>query len=619
MRALRIAVLLDGAAALDDARPLLRALGERGHSLHLAVLDPDMDDPERRLARFCADHPQGTVGHAANRADDWAVTATALRRAMASVALSPGSCEPPGAVLAALGLASADAAPSRDTALALLRRLHDALPCAPEILRGLDELDVDVVVLTDLERRFGAQADYLLAARELGLPAVAHDPQLAKSARVVAAAFAPDALLSAPRDFAPVTAIEAAAAAPWPRPSRPRWPRRRLELLREQMFPEADAAALGPAALRIYLRHLLPGALAAGARWVSPRRPLLAERLAQQAADQDNLRLAQVDAVVEHALAADGPVVFGPWLGPPDDELLLWIPFLTWLRKQRQIDKDRLIAVGQGGKSLWYAASGAQYVDVSELSDTPRQRPLGENPRPARAAADQLKWARRAAAKAGSAEFGLIRPEHMRKLYMAFLDGRAGPAFMADNTRINPLPLKPDKLQRARAGLPEGCLAVQFRAGPAMPDTAGTRALVEGFVRRLADQTDVLLLESPFWGDGPDLAAGLQHPRIRRTSARRTGDLSAQTLMLASCRGFVGSPGAAAYLAAQLGRTSLCLQAQDDPAVAIRLEWARQAFAPLGGRLGALPAQAAEDLAEALQALASPPRTPSLGELARAG
>jgi hypothetical protein len=614
-------VLLSDADALDARSGLLEAILERGHRLHLAVLDPAMADPRRRLSRFCAKHPQVSLGHAVARDDDWRWTAAALREALVKGAKAKDD-ETRRDALASMGLpAPADSLGLR-RALDRLRRLHEAIPPSRQVVGELVPLDLDVLVLTDLEHRSGGQAEYLLACRQLGLPAL-YVGSDAKTESHVAGAWRPDALLIQPLDMPPISAIEAAAAVSWPSRPSPAWLRPSLEALRARLTGRGEAGG-GPG--RFYVERVLPRILSAGAGWLPAGRPLLREHLSEQLAKGEIRRLADLDVKFAQAIAAPGALVFGPWLGSAEDELLFWIPFLSWLRKAHQVDKSRMIALGQGGKRLWYAASGAVYFDLEEVWEPDQlahelEQLSGPSKRPARHAAFRTDCARRAAAKAGFESCGVVDAELMWRLYQPYMAGHAGMAFMERHARVQAVAIKPGKVERATAGLSQGYAAVQFRAGPSFPDTEENRALAAAVVRRLAQEREVLLFPCERWAKGAavDLTEGVHGPGIRRFDERHAADFSAQTLLVAGSRGFVGAPGGLAVVAAQLGLRALCLEAAPDPEHALRLEWAKRAFGPLGGRLVSLPVGEDQELALALLGLAPPPEAGERSRLASVG
>ncbi len=53
----------------------------------------------------------------------------------------------------------------------------------------------------------------------------------------------------------------------------------------------------------------------------------------------------ELDRELDVILAGDGPVVVGPWLSELGFELLYWIPFVTAIRRRRDIDPKRLVVL----------------------------------------------------------------------------------------------------------------------------------------------------------------------------------------------------------------------------------------------------------------------------------
>lgn len=88
-------------------------------------------------------------------------------------------------------------------------------------------------------------------------------------------------------------------------------------------------------------------------------RPLLYDRRARIATPRE---LQELDAELRALAAADGPVTFGRWPGPLGDELLYWVPFLTWIVDGLGLPAARCTAAVAPGSEPWYANAAARTV-----------------------------------------------------------------------------------------------------------------------------------------------------------------------------------------------------------------------------------------------------------------
>jgi hypothetical protein len=74
---------------------------------------------------------------------------------------------------------------------------------------------------------------------------------------------------------------------------------------------------------------------------------------------------------IERVVQDGGPIVAGPWSGPPVFELLYWIPLLNWLTGVAGIPPERVSAVSRGGVDRWYADVAGTYRDVEDAESLP--------------------------------------------------------------------------------------------------------------------------------------------------------------------------------------------------------------------------------------------------------
>ena len=77
------------------------------------------------------------------------------------------------------------------------------------------------------------------------------------------------------------------------------------------------------------------------------------------------------------------PIIVGPWLSETGFELLYWIPFLSWVQREFNLPKNRLIAISRGGAGRWYEGICSQYIDILDHFTVEHFKERNE---------DRIKW-----------------------------------------------------------------------------------------------------------------------------------------------------------------------------------------------------------------------------------
>jgi hypothetical protein len=159
--------------------------------------------------------------------------------------------------------------------------------------------------------------------------------------------------------------------------------------------------------------------------------------------------------------------------------------------------------------------------------------------------------------------------------------------------------------------LPAEYVAVRFYFSACFPDTPSNRAFADSVMTRLAESTNVVVLNTGInLDDHRDYVAGTRD-RIHYVDDLMTpdGNLEVQTAVIAGARAFVGTYGGFSYLAPLYGVQSLAFYSEYDQFFAHHLDFAQRVFHRLGaGSLVPLDVRDADviRLALARDALVSP-------------
>lgn len=304
-------------------------------------------------------------------------------------------------------------------------------------------------------------------------------------------------------------------------------------------------------------------------RLMTVHKPLV--RLRRRAERRHEHRVvAAFEATIERAArtrAASGrPLILGPWLSEVGFETLYWVPYLRWLKAESHWDPSRVLAISRGGVRSWYRGLADHYVECFDQM-TPAQftarnqarRDEGEGTHK-QLALSPLDEELVALARShdGFADAAIVHPSDMYQLFRYYWLGHRGPSFVQERTRV-------ERLQRpgrfALSELPREFVAVKAYTAQSLPDTPGNRAALARLVASLADQIDVVTLDTGLAVDDHDDYRLDRHPRVHNLSGLLTpaNNLELQTEVIARSRGFVGTCGGLAWLAPMLGVPTVAL------------------------------------------------------------
>ncbi len=174
--------MMKHAGSARNLEPALGALADRGHRVHLALDRLDDAEAPGLLDRLLSEHPTITVGSGPKKARErWTPAARGLRLGIdylrylepryadaAKLRARAREAAPPRLVRAA-GLPVVRSRAGVRTLQAALRGVESALPAPARIEAFLRERRPDVVAVVPLVGLGSAQADYVRAARALGI------------------------------------------------------------------------------------------------------------------------------------------------------------------------------------------------------------------------------------------------------------------------------------------------------------------------------------------------------------------------------------------------------------------------------------------------------------------
>ena len=291
------------------------------------------------------------------------------------------------------------------------------------------------------------------------------------------------------------------------------------------------------------------------------------------------------------ALGRSGrPVIAGPWLSETGFELLYWIPFLAWARAYGNLDSDRLIVVSRGGAASWYGHITPHYEEIFSLYSPDEFRMRNEQR--IREQQGRLKHVEvssfdremldriRQRRQLGDAE--ILHPSSMYQLFDHFWHQRAPMSLVEAFTVFTRLEHRPGDPELMRH-LPREYVAAKFYGNTALPDTPENRAFATSFLSDLAEQIDVVLLNTndryDDHGDFPPSLRGRLHSVAHLMTPEN--NLHVQTQIIQGAKAFVGTYGGFSYLAPLCGVNTMAFYSHASGFRFDHLEVAKRVFSGL--------------------------------------
>jgi hypothetical protein len=336
-------------------------------------------------------------------------------------------------------------------------------------------------------------------------------------------------------------------------------------------------------------------------RWDDTRRRLETYR-AEWIVEREVARLAR----------SSGPIVVGPWLSEVGYEILYWIPFVRWVTSTYHVKAERLVVVTRGGASAWYRDITPHGVELFDLM-SPAEF-LERNSRRAAEGGGTVKQHSPSSMdeaivadvikREGLGSARVLHPSLLYRLFQQFWLGHRPPSFLERRTKYRLV----DPPAVALPPLPSEYIAVKLYTAASLPPTAANRRLLQEIVLRLADTSDVVLLDTGLTFDDHDDYTFEAASRLHsiRGALRPESNLAVQTAVIARARSFVGTCGSLAWLAPLLGVDTTALFA-DAQFLHGHLQVARRVYQVAGGarfapfdmsaldQLGLMPVQIIQD------------------------
>jgi hypothetical protein len=294
---------------------------------------------------------------------------------------------------------------------------------------------------------------------------------------------------------------------------------------------------------------------------------------------------------VVKALGRSGkPIILGPWLSETGFELLYWIPFLAWAKAFGNFDPEQLVVVSRGGSASWYGHITPHYEEIfsfyspDEFRVANEQRIREQEGRLKHVGVSSFDRAilERVRQTRCLANAELLHPSRMYQLFDNFWHQRTPMSLVEAFTSFGLLndPGRDEGLLRQ---LPKEYVAAKFYGNTALPPTVENRAFVTSFLTDLAEETDVVLLNTAQQfddhSDFPPSLRGRIHTIDRLMSPEN--NLEVQTRVIRAATAFVGTYGGFSYLAPLCGVNTLAFYSHPGAFRFDHLEVAKRVFSGL--------------------------------------
>jgi hypothetical protein len=283
------------------------------------------------------------------------------------------------------------------------------------------------------------------------------------------------------------------------------------------------------------------------------------------------------------------PVLVGPWLSETGFELLYWIPFLSWAKVYGNLDPERLIVISRGGAAPWYSHLSTHYEDVlSYFTPDEFRRQNEERIAAQRGRLKHLEVSRfdkeiirRVKEARGLSGTQLLHPSEMYRLFEHFWFQRAPVTLIEAFTNFSVLP--PGGPWPERDRLPQRYVAAKFYGNAALPDTPDNRAFISTLLSDLAQDLDIVLLNTADRYDDHDDYPPELRGRVHTIEhlMKPENNLTVQTEVIRHARAFIGTYGGFCYLAPLVGTDTLAFYSHPTGFRFDHLEVAKRVFSGL--------------------------------------
>jgi len=283
------------------------------------------------------------------------------------------------------------------------------------------------------------------------------------------------------------------------------------------------------------------------------------------------------------------PILLGPWLSETGFELLYWIPFLAWAKAYGNFDPERLIVISRGGASSWYSHITPHYEEIfsfftpDEFRVNNERRIVEQHGRQKHIEISSFdrEILARVQKRRGLSGAEVLHPSVMYQLFDNFWLQRTPVTLVEAFSVFSPLPVPPPT--GVLAQLPERYVAAKFYGNVALPPTPENRAFVSSYLADLAQQVDVVLLNTAQQFDDhldfPSALRGRLHSIDRLMTPEN--NLAVQTEVIRGAQGFLGTYGGFSYLAPLSGTNTVAFYSHASGFRFDHLEVAKRVFSAL--------------------------------------
>ncbi len=328
--------------------------------------------------------------------------------------------------------------------------------------------------------------------------------------------------------------------------------------------------------------------------------PLAQNAMRRQMRPRHLDRLVDVETILGQTAEGDAPILFGPWLLETPHELMYWLPFLRWYRKQFKIEKARIFVISQGGVSPWYQSILGRYIDLFDVYSKSEFRDLNLFHRDPQKQAGGSTALERAIHGDVAERLGITRYQSLPAAIVYRLiedspDEIGDLSYLDWYTNHEPLRIRPQRIAEVKRTNPDPYVVAQFRFNDLFPDTEANRKVAARMVERLSKTVDVVTVADSFVAHRVnDLDLGAKVRVLRYKDLARWREM--QTAVVGGAEAFVGTFDDLASLAVSAGKTAYCLSSGDS-AELHRLRITAGRLGTSGGRLVLIDAEDADAFA----------------------
>jgi hypothetical protein len=284
------------------------------------------------------------------------------------------------------------------------------------------------------------------------------------------------------------------------------------------------------------------------------------------------------------------PIIVGPWLSEVGFEVLYWVPFLTKLMDDYNIDPQRIIIISRGGPAHWYDNIRGKYCDILSYF-TPEEFKEKNERRVALTGGQKhivisefdVEIINRVTNDLKIEDYDTIHPSMMYDLFSYFWRRQVSIRLIENYTSYRFFRKIPADIQdNITKNLPDSYVAIKFYFSAAFPDTTDNRKFIEKIINNLSRSNYIVVLSAGIsLDDHSDFDPEKNNRIINLGPLDPEKNLDIQTKVLSKATAFYGTYGGFSYLAPFYGVPSVSFYSEGDKFVPLHLDVAHRAFRSL--------------------------------------